>query len=520
VKRWWEWGEGYPLAILAVAVVTVACLPLRGTLSVQTFMLFYVPVVVGVARLAGTGPSTLASILSVALLDVLFTEPYLRLTVSNPAEWIALAVFLVIALIAGQQTGQMREREQAAVRRQRELTLLNRLSFHVVSDKSIGTAAELTVSQVATLLEAKRAAVYAREPGRTDVSLLAAAGEECSDGEREFVDWVMRADKAIGLPPTLGASVEPRPVSVGPTEALEGKIAEGVYLPLQTTGGLEGVLYACTRFDSETPEEDVRFLVAVANLAGAALERRRLETEAASLSIEREADSLKNTIVSSVSHELKTPLAAATARVSALLEGGVESDAAEVRTELESVSADLARLNASIGDLLDVSRLESDAWRPQPELYEVSEILGTVLSKLPDPQRGRVQFDIPSSVPFVNVDFSQMARALANIVENALAYSLAPEPVRVSATYDTDTVRITVEDRGPGVADAEKHAIFGKFYRGSAAAAMPGGTGLGLAIAREIVESQGGHIHVYDAEPTGARFVVSLPVAIIGAEAE
>ena len=145
----------------------------------------------------------------------------------------------------------------------------------------------------------------------------------------------MQTDKAIGLPPLLSASLEPRPVGVEPAEAIEGHVADGVYLPLQTTEGLEGVLYARTRFDSETPEEDVRFLVAVANLAGAALERKRLEAETAALSVEREADNLKNTIVSSVSHELKTPLAAAIARVTALLEEDEICQSSRVRDELQ-----------------------------------------------------------------------------------------------------------------------------------------------------------------------------------------
>jgi len=273
-------------------------------------------------------------------------------------------------------------------------------------------------------------------------------------------------------------------------------------------------------FDGETPEEDARFLVAVANLAGAALERRRLESEAASLTLEREADELKSTIISSVSHELKTPLSAATARITGLLEEGEGCDARRVRDELLAVSEDLTRLNAAIVDLLDVSRLESDAWRPQPELYEVSEILGTVLSKVPPEQRTRVVFDLPQATPFVHVDFSQMVRSLANIVENALAYSPADQPVLVSVEENSDNVLIGVEDRGPGVPDSEKTQLFGKFFRGSAAVAVPGGTGLGLAIARDIVESQGGSIVVEDAKPTGARFVVTLPVAVIGADAE
>jgi len=288
-RRLWEWGGGYPLAFAAVAVVIAACIPFRGQYGVQTFMILFVPVIVVVARFAGTRPSAFASVLAVLTLDFLFTEPYYHLTISDPAEWIALAVFLVVALIAGQQTGRLREREQAAVRRQRELTLLNRLSFHVVSDKSVGTAAELTVSQVTALLGAGRVAVYARSDPEK-VGLIASTGEEGADDENEFVDWVMQTDKAIGLPPLLSASLEPRPVGVGPDEAIGGHVADGVYLPLQTTEGLEGVLYARTHFDSDTPEEDVRFLVAVANLAGAALERKRLEAETAALTLEREAE--------------------------------------------------------------------------------------------------------------------------------------------------------------------------------------------------------------------------------------
>jgi len=229
---------------------------------------------------------------------------------------------------------------------------------------------------------------------------------------------------------------------------------------------------------------------------------------------------LKSTIISSVSHELKTPLAAAIARVTALLEEGEGCDAAQVREEMAAIAEDLSRLNTAIVDLLDVSRLESDAWKPQPELYEIAEILGTVSSKLSAENRARVDFDIPESVPYVFVDFSQIARALANIVENALLYSPAVERVRVSVSSDAEDVVVAVEDRGPGIADQEKELVFGKFYRGAASAAVPSGTGLGLAIAKEIVESQGGRILVEDAEPTGARFVVSLPVAVIGAEAE
>lgn len=519
MKRFWEWGGGYPSAVAAVAVVTLVCLPFREQLGVEIIMLLYVPVVVGAARLFGTRVSMVTAVLAVLVLNFVFTQPYYQLNVYDPLEWVALIVFLIAAVIAGQQTGQMHQRTQSAIRRQRELALLNRLSFHVVSDKSVSTTAELIVSQVASLPGVRRAAVYARH-GRTGVSLLAYAGDPTSDDEQEYVDWVMASDKAIGLPHSMAASIEPRPVSVDASQAIPGKRAEGLYLPLQTTEGLEGVLHARTRIDADTPQEDLRFLVAVANLAGAALERKRLEAEAAELNVEREADRLKSTIVSSVSHELKTPLAAAIARVSSLAEAGDEVDAARLAEELAAVSQDLARLNAAIVDLLDVSRLESDAWRPQPDHYEVSEILGTVASAIPTPARERLDFEVPAATPYVFADFSQLVRALANIVDNALVYSPASEHVRVAVTYDSESVFIEVEDRGAGVSNAEKGLVFSKFFRGSAAATVPGGTGLGLAIAQEIVGAQGGSIRIEDAEPHGARFIVTLPVAVIGAEAE
>jgi len=520
VRRALEWGGGYPVATAAVVLVVGACLPFRGDLSVQTFMLLLVPVVLMVARFSGARASAYASVLSVLLLDLLFVPPYYQLRVASPSEWIGLAVFLTVALLAGQQTGQLRDRERAALQRQRELALINRLSFNLVSGKSIANTSALTVTQITTALAASRGALYARST-TGGCELLAEDGDAASPDEKEFVAWVIRSDKAIGLPPTVAASPEPRPVSVTPDAALEGRVADGVYLPLQTASGLEGVLYARLDAAEDGPaDEDIRFLILVANLAGAALEHDRLEHEAAQLTLERQAESLKNTIVSSVSHELKTPLAAATARVTSLLEEDGDLDTAHVRSELGSVTRELERLDNSIRDLLDVSRLESDSWQARPEAYEVPEILGTVRSQLRPLHRERVGFDLPEDLPYVWVDFAQTVSAMGNLVENALAYSPSGSPVKVSARSIGATVEVVVEDEGPGVPDEEKESIFKKFYRGSASTAAPGGTGLGLAIAREIANSQGGSIRVEDAEPRGARFVLALPVAVIGAESE
>jgi two-component system sensor histidine kinase KdpD len=263
---------------------------------------------------------------------------------------------------------------------------------------------------------------------------------------------------------------------------------------------------------AQVSAEGVRHLIAVANLAAAFLERRRLEDEAARTAALRESDRLKATLVSSVSHELKTPLAAVTARITGLLEEGEDCSTARVREELGEAVEDLARLNTSISDLVDVSRLESDAWRPQPEEYDVGELLGSVASRVRASARARVRFEVPEGLPSVNVDFRQIARAISTMVDNAISYAPGTDPIVVGAGVLGTDLLMWVEDRGPGVADAEKQRVFEKFYRGAASTTVPSGTGLGLTIVREIARAHGGRAWVEDAQPHGARFVLSLPL--------
>jgi two-component system sensor histidine kinase KdpD len=285
-----------------------------------------------------------------------------------------------------------------------------------------------------------------------------------------------------------------------------------MYLPLQTSTSLEGVLVAVPSTPGTPSNDDVRLLAAVANLAASSIERQHLEEQASHAEALREADRLKSTLVSSVSHELKTPLAAATARVTGLIEEGDSCDAARVQQELAAIAEDLDRLNDSIGDLLDFSRLESDAWEPRFESYDLRDILGTVLSRLSAAQRDRLRFELAENLPELRADFAQLARALSNLVENALLYSPADATVIVGARLLDRAVELWVQDQGQGVPESEKPHVFEKFYRGGVSATVPSGTGLGLAITREIVRTHGGIIRVEDAEPYGARFVMTIPI--------
>jgi two-component system sensor histidine kinase KdpD len=466
-----------------------------------------------VARFSGVRPSATASVLAFFVLDLVFIPPYYHLRVASLSEWIGLFVFLVVALVAGQQTGQLRERERISSRRRQELELLNDLSFRITAEKSVQSTAEFIVDEIAGVLGAERAALYVGRTGSATPVCVAQAGDpKSSSGEAALITWVLRTGVAVGMTDEGARAGQAQPAGVGPAGAIAGVVADGVYAPMRTSDSLEGVLYARTSQDADGERTDPGLLMAIANLAAASFERQRLEDEAARAAALAETDRMKSTLVSSLSHELKTPLAAATVRVTGLLDESDGSDSPRIRDELRAVSEDLSRLDASIGDLLDLSRLESDAWRPHFEMQDITDVLGTVRSRLSGAQRDRVSFALAPDLPPVCCDFAQLVRALSNLVENALEYSPPESPVTVGAEQDGERLVVRVEDRGGGVPNAEKDLVFDKLYRGSTSASAPGGTGLGLAIAREIVRSHDGSIWVEDAEPNGARFIVSLPL--------
>lgn len=224
-----------------------------------------------------------------------------------------------------------------------------------------------------------------------------------------------------------------------------------------------------------------------------------------------EAERLKSTLISSVSHELMTPLSAINATVTNLLSGETAWDEEYARSELKTVDEDLKRLGSSINALLDFSRLETESWRPCKEQYELSEIIGSLAALLTRQDRERLNVQVPAGLPPLWVDFEQFLRLLQNLVGNALRYSEQGDKVIIKARELAGEVQIMVEDRGPGIPAEEKNKVFAKFYRGTAASRSPAGTGLGLAIAAEIVRYHGGRIWIEDALPHGTRMVVSIP---------
>ncbi|MCX6363299.1 MAG: DUF4118 domain-containing protein [Actinobacteria bacterium] len=495
--------HGYPLALVAIVVSTAVFLPGRDYFAKGQWALLYLLVILLVASVAGTGPGLLSAALAFFAWNFFFLPPYHTLRVHDSQDWIALVAFLVVGLLVGVQAGRMREREARALAREQETAALNRLSAAVVSQTSIAHMAESCLKEVVEVLGAGSATLFVLD-GDDLESYCQAPDRACPDAAvAERARQAVRVGKAADA---RGDTLEPSPETV--TAAGDG----GLYLPVHSPSGVRGVLTVQAR-TSRRPysASDVRLVSSLSNLVGAFLEREQLQAVATKAAAEREADQLKSSLLSSVSHELKTPLAALTATVSNLLESDVDWDEQSVKDELRAIVADVARLNNSIGSLLELSRLEAHAWEPRRELYELSDMVIAGIDTLPAHMRERVRLDLPEESPVVDVDFVQLTRVIQNLLENALLYAVE-SPVTIGACGWNQGVRLWVEDQGPGVPPDEHDAVFEKFYRGQHTGGhAPSGTGLGLAIAREIVRSHGGTIRIEDVVPHGARFVITLP---------
>ena len=490
-------GHGYVLAVAAIAVSTALFLPGRDVFAKSQWALLYLLVILLVATTAGAGPAILAAVLAFFTWNFFFLPPYHTLQIHEPKDWLALAAFLVVGVIVGVQAGRMREREARALARERETAVLNRLSAAVVSQTSTEDMAESCLTEVVEALGCESATLFLPHHGRLERYWRAPAGVPTDASVTEHAERLFRTGEA--------ASCE--------AEAAEDG---SLYVPVRSPSGVSGVIAVQARPDGRSYSAgDTRLVTSLSNLVGAFLERERLQVAATTAAAAREADHLKSSLLSSVSHELKTPLAALTATVSNLLESDVDWDEESVRDELRAIVADVARLNNSIGALLELSRLEAHAWEPRRELYELSDIVAASIDALPARLRGRVVLELPEESPVVDVDFEQMKRAVQNLLENALVHGGEDGDVSVGARGWHEGVRLWVEDQGPGVPPDEHEEVFEKFYRGRPnGERVVSGTGLGLAIAREIVHAHGGAISVEDVTPHGARFVIVLPLGL------
>jgi two-component system sensor histidine kinase KdpD len=487
--------RGYPGTLLIVALCTgIAALMYRNFDSSNLAMVYLVGVVVA-AIAFGRGPAIVASLFGVLSFDFLFVPPRFTFHVDDSQYLVTFGVMLLVAIVIGTLTARLRDQLAVARQEQRRTASLYRLSHELAARSTLRAVLESAVDLISEILGATVAILLPDDNGRVAVAVgdfsLFGGGEH----ERTVAQWAFENGKAAGWS----------------TRTLPG--SRGVHLPLSGSDHPLGVLSVRTADPKVLPNpESVRTLEALASQTALALERCFLAEAAERARTEAETERARSALLSSVSHDLRTPLAAITGAATGLLEGSARLGESTRREMVETISEEAGRLNRLIGDLLEMTRLESGALRVRKEWHSLEEVVGAALGRLEAELGDRpVTVDIPDDMPLVPLDDVLFEQVVRNLLENAHKYSPSGSPIEIRGRIESGKLRFTVADRGPGLRAGEEQRAFEKFYRGVAGSDRAG-VGLGLAICRGIVEAHQGSITAANRPGGGAEFTVWLPL--------
>jgi two-component system, OmpR family, sensor histidine kinase KdpD len=450
-----RYAIGALASTFAVAAVTSLIALLERWVPVLSLGVLYLFAVLPVAVLWGIGLALPVSVASMLAFNFFFLPPRHTFTLADGENWFALAVYLATAVVVSELAARGRRRATAAEQRDRESTLLAGLAADLLRGRPLQEEVAEVAGDAAKVLGVDRVEIelggHAREDGHRAPHPLEAAGREV------------------------------------------------------------GTLYTPAQAD---PSLDVRrrFLPALAALLAVAAEREQLEREALEAETLRRSDQVKTALLRAVSHDLRSPLTGINTAAGALRNPTLSLTEDDRRELLETIDVEAQRLGRLVDDLLDLSRLEADAAPPQPEAWELPDLVREAVEDL----GARDQVEITGESPIVDVDGSQIQRALANLIENALKFSPAGVPVHVAITATRKEAIARVVDQGPGLPPDELERVFEPFYRRDGD--RRSGAGLGLAIARGFVEANGGRIWAESRPGQGATFAVALPVAAVPAE--
>jgi two-component system sensor histidine kinase KdpD len=460
-------------------------------LDAANIVMLFLLAVLGVAMRYGRGPAALASVLNVAAFDFFFVPPRLSFTVSDAQYLLTFGVMLAVGLIVGQLTAGLRFQARIATHRERRSHAL----FEVARDLSSVLATEQVVAAAGDAVAREfraRARLFVLE--LDDRLTLAGVDGDSAGLDLGTARWAFDHAQAAGLG----------------TDTLPG--SAWLYLPLKAPMRTRGVLALCP----EEPRlllvpEQRRQLETFAALTAIALERVHYVEVAQQATVQIESERLRNSLLSALSHDLRTPLAGLVGLAGSLrLTRPALSD--EQDEIAQSLQTEAMRLSTQVNNLLDMARIESGEVRLRREWHSIEEIVGSAvraMARVIAPRQ--VSTELAPDLPLVECDAVLIERVFVNLLENAAKYTPPSARVKIAARVDGDALRVTVADDGPGIRPGQEAAIFEKFTRGARESAVAG-VGLGLAICKAIVEAHGGTIAAANGADGGAVFSFRLPL--------
>ncbi len=483
----------YAYTLLIVTVCTMIAAVMLPYLDLANLIMVYLVGNVAVATRYGRGPSVLAALLSVLAFDFFFVPPYLSFEPQDAGYIVTFIVMLLVALTISNMTIRIKEQAEAARERERRTASLYEMSREFARRSSVDDLVQVAIrhiedvfnSPVVILLPNANDELHAYESQKASSKLIIQ--------ESKVARWAYDHGQSAGWW----------------TQTLPD--SNGLYLPLLTSEGKMGVLgmYPSQPRRAFTPDQ-LHLLETFANQTALAIERAYLSEDMGKAQVQIEAEQMRSSLLSSVSHDIRTPLASIIGATTGLLRYKDKLDAHACEL-VQIAHEESERLNRWVSNLLQMTRLESGNVQVQKEWQPLEEVIGTTLLRLEKMLANYpLKTDLPDDLPLVLIDSALIEHVLVNLLENAVKYTPPGSPIDLSAWAEGQEVVVEVADRGPGLPPGKEERIFDKFYRVNPTDA--GSFGLGLTICRAIVEAHGGRIWAANRAGGGAVFRFTLPL--------
>jgi len=483
-------STGFVAAALGIALL------ISQFVDLDNISLVFLAAVLASAVRYGAGPSVVAALLSVACYNFFFLPPLYTFTIADPANVVALFFFMIVALLTSSLTA--RTRTQAVIARKEAKTTGELYGF----SKKLAGIAKLddllwaTAHQIASMLKVEVVILTAEGD-----SIAVRAGfppeDELDDADLAAARWCWDHNQPAGR----GADTLPG--------------GKRLFLPLRTGRGVVGVLGINRKAPGPlfTPDER-RLLDALADQAAVAIERTQLAEDIDEARVLAETERLRSALLTSISHDLRTPLASIIGTITSLRSFGKLYDEGTRDEMLATAQDEGERLNRFVANLLDMTRIDSGAIELRREMVDLSDVIGSALQRCSKVLADhRVAVALAPDLPMFPLDFVLMEQVLVNLLDNAAKYASGGTMIEISGRRENGTVVIAVRDEGPGIPVDDLERIFDKFYRVRGGDRQRAGTGLGLAICRGFIEAQGGTIVAANrADRSGAIFTIRLPI--------
>ncbi|MES2207709.1 MAG: DUF4118 domain-containing protein [Pseudomonadota bacterium] len=495
-----EHPSGYVWAIVGCVGVTMLALKLRDTLAPANSILMYLMVVVLLAARFGRKPAVIASILAVLSFDFFLVSPYFSIRVADPQYLITFAAMLAVALIISHLTAHLRQQVQIALLRESRAASLFNLSKDLSAALTYEQIAAIVTQHIVAMLHTKISLLLPDKFG--ELSVFTVQGKHNIPSSNAFLSMAKKVYE------------EQLPIGFGNDSA---QIYQHLYVPLRAPMRIRGVLVVVlNKSDQSALREPIRLLETCAAQIAIAIERIHYVNVAQSAVVAMESERLRNSLLSAISHDIRTPLTTIVGISTALASNSISK---EIQREMmDALQEEALRMNSLVTNMLDMAKLHAGGIKLNKQWQMLEEVIGSALGMLSRSLADHsVEVHLPASLPLLEFDAVLLERVFCNLLDNAAKYTLPQQTIWIHAKCTDVDVLIAVEDDGPGISKGMEEAIFEKFTRGDPESALTG-VGLGLSICRAIIEAHGGRIwaekHTGSAGDArrGACFIFSLPL--------